>query len=319
MADEKQLIDIEALSHFKAKQDVENAKKFKSKDESTDLVGAVRYDTAQVLTPEQKAQARANIGAGTGDGTGSGGVSDYNELLNRPVYGEAFHSFFDGNETPNPPSVEFLGDTWHKVSDLTPTKEQLFEAELYFNGERAEELTDLNIVTMGEKYIVVGLNSNSQGYFDRMIAVVSTTETIEGTFQGTPFTLTVPSVGIYWWLNNGVANSTFEIEYGDIKRLDDVYIPKNIPRLNENGLISAKNLPSYVDDVVEGYYNDPGGDFYGEHDGTFWRDEITGESGKIYLDLLTNNTYRWSGSQFVRINPDEYTVATNADIDALFT
>lgn len=35
------------------------------------VTGAVRYDAAQELTDEQKAQARENIGAGTGDGSGS--------------------------------------------------------------------------------------------------------------------------------------------------------------------------------------------------------------------------------------------------------
>lgn len=91
-------------------------------------------------------------------------------------------------------------------------------------------------------------------------------------------------------------------------------IPDNIPRL-DNGLIPASMLPSYVDDVVEGYFNEADNLFY--EDSAFTT-AITGESGKIYIDTTTGNTYRFGGSIFARINPDEYTVATNADIDALF-
>ena len=54
------------------------------------------------------------------------------------------------------------------------------------------------------------------------------------------------------------------------------------------GTISAANLPSYVDDVVEyeGITNFP---------------EI-GEAGKIYTDTATNKIYRWSGSSYVVIS-----------------
>lgn len=62
MAENPVIIDVESLSHFKAKQDLENIEKFKLKADATDLTGAVRYDSTQVLSEEQKAQARANLG-----------------------------------------------------------------------------------------------------------------------------------------------------------------------------------------------------------------------------------------------------------------
>lgn len=63
--------------------------------------------------------------------------------------------------------------------------------------------------------------------------------------------------------------------------------------LNAQGLIDSTYLPGYVDDVVEGYlYNSK---FYKEAAHTT---EITGESGKIYVDLSTEKTYRWSGTAF---------------------
>lgn len=55
------------------------------------------------------------------------------------------------------------------------------------------------------------------------------------------------------------------------------------------GVISEANLPSYVDDVVE--YD------------TRSAFPATGESGKIYVTLDTNLTYRWGGSGYVEISP----------------
>ena len=66
-----------------------------------------------------------------------------------------------------------------------------------------------------------------------------------------------------------------------------------------NGKVPASELPSYVDDVVEGYYNVLDGMFYEE--ATF-ETVLTPEASKIYVDLSTNKTYRWSGSAYVQIN-----------------
>lgn len=64
-----------------------------------------------------------------------------------------------------------------------------------------------------------------------------------------------------------------------------------------NGKVPASELPSYVDDVIEGYYDN----------GTFYEDSahttpLTGETGKIYIDLDTESCYRWSGSVYVKIS-----------------
>lgn len=67
--------------------------------------------------------------------------------------------------------------------------------------------------------------------------------------------------------------------------------------LDENGKVPAAQLPSYVDDALEGYLAD--GKFYEEAEHTT---EITAESGKIYVDLATNKTYRWSGTTYVEIS-----------------
>jgi hypothetical protein len=58
--------------------------------------------------------------------------------------------------------------------------------------------------------------------------------------------------------------------------------------LDGGGKVSASQLPSYVDDVLE-YAN-------------FAALPGTGDTGKIYTTLDTNKTYRWSGSAYVEIS-----------------
>lgn len=86
-----------------------------------------------------------------------------------------------------------------------------------------------------------------------------------------------------------------------------------VSTLDANGLVPASQLPSFVDDVVEGYYNL--GKFYKtkttSDSGTTYSNEITGESGKIYVDLNTNKTYRWSGTAFIVIS-DTITLGTTS-------
>jgi hypothetical protein len=64
-----------------------------------------------------------------------------------------------------------------------------------------------------------------------------------------------------------------------------------------DGKVPASELPSYVDDTVEGYYYQ--GAFYEDSEHTI---TITGETGKIYIDLTTNKSYRWTGTVYVRID-----------------
>ena len=57
--------------------------------------------------------------------------------------------------------------------------------------------------------------------------------------------------------------------------------------LDENGKVASSYLPSYVDDVLE--YN------------TRTTFPTTGESGKIYIALDTNKTYRWGGTTYAEL------------------
>ncbi|MCB7306193.1 phage tail protein [Bariatricus massiliensis] len=70
-----------------------------------------------------------------------------------------------------------------------------------------------------------------------------------------------------------------------------------VAELDAAGKVPASQLPSFVDDVIEGYLS--GGKFYKESAHTT---EISAEAGKIYTDLSTNKVYRWSGSAYVVIS-----------------
>ncbi|MCI7208274.1 MAG: hypothetical protein MSA15_20035 [Clostridium sp.] len=70
-----------------------------------------------------------------------------------------------------------------------------------------------------------------------------------------------------------------------------------VASLDNTGKVPSSQLPSYVDDVVEGYY----------YNGKFYTDSahtqlITPETGKIYVDINTSKAYRWSGSTYVEIS-----------------
>ena len=103
-----------------------------------------------------------------------------------------------------------------------------------------------------------------------------------------------------------VSNNVESIDWVTIVASDIGAIPSTdkgvaggVATLDANtGKVPPSQLPSYVDDVVEGYYNTIDGKFYEE---STYTTEITAETGKIYISLDTDKSYRWSGSTFVAI------------------
>ncbi|WP_265428919.1 hypothetical protein [Chryseobacterium sp. YIM B08800] len=69
-----------------------------------------------------------------------------------------------------------------------------------------------------------------------------------------------------------------------------------------DGKVPSSQLPSYVDDVLE--FN------------TFENLPNPGEKGKIYVVTNNNTQFRWSGSEYIRLNSDEnvVTITSNQDI-----
>ena len=85
----------------------------------------------------------------------------------------------------------------------------------------------------------------------------------------------------------------------DETKIDKAVIgqPDGVASLDETGRVPSGQLPSYVDDVLEGTLTNE----------TTFNNPATGkpytpESGKIYLDTTTNKEYRWSGSKYAIIS-----------------
>jgi hypothetical protein len=93
---------------------------------------------------------------------------------------------------------------------------------------------------------------------------------------------------------------TLTVNYDQNAVISDIVA---VATLDGNGKIPANQLPSYVDDVEE--YAD------------FAHFPVTGESDKIYVALDTGFTYRWSGTQYVRLNTyDEATQSSSGLMSA---
>ena len=78
-------------------------------------------------------------------------------------------------------------------------------------------------------------------------------------------------------------------------------VANGIASLDGNGKVPASQLPSYVDDVLEGYFIDDThfAEKYVEDAPVYY----TPEKGKIYVDISTDTdysgkTYRWSGTKY---------------------
>lgn len=85
----------------------------------------------------------------------------------------------------------------------------------------------------------------------------------------------------------------------------------------EEGQIASKYLPSYVDDVIEGYYHN--GQFYNDAD---HEDPINGEKGKIYVDISSEGgsiSYRYSGSAYVQIVSSDMVEITTQEVNDIWS
>lgn len=148
------------------------------------------------------------------------------------------------------------------------------------------------------------------------------------------------------------ANSTKPVTSGGVKSALDAVDAKfankqnAIPNadklsIDSSGIIAAKNLPSYVDDVVEVYILADGSVSAGQNgwlytEGASSYDVLSNEKGKIYVVVgkiadvavsvgsatdageYQNTQWRWTGSQYVRLTDGSgVSPITNSEIDAI--
>ena len=119
---------------------------------------------------------------------------------------------------------------------------------------------------------------------------------IDGTYSD-EIPLSATAQNVDWDNNNTIVDIIGDVDFstdGSLQtQINNILAQKGsnsgIATLDSNGKVPSSQLPSYVDDVLE----------YSSRSAF----PSTGESGKIYIALDTNLTYRWSGTTYVEISP----------------
>lgn len=149
---------------------------------------------------------------------------------------------------------------------------------------------------------LVGLDSNANE---------SSWEIVKVTARSTD-TLTVvraqeSTTAVAWNTGTRVESRATAGTFANYETVDNKGAANGYAPLGSDTKVAAIYLPSYVDDVLE-YTNLAG--FPG-----------TGETGKIYVALDTNKTYRWSGSAYVEISPSPGSTdsVTEGSVNLYFT
>lgn len=195
-----------------------------------------------------------------------------------------------------------LTTLWGKVvakdtATLTAAKNDATSKVNAAKSELQESINDTNKdVTTLEGYFTSGAaNKALADGSGNNIVNTYVTKTTHNTLSGKVTTLE-------GYFTSGVANKALADGNGNV--ISTTYIKNSqkgvaggVAPLGDDKLIPSEYLPGYVDDAIEGYYYQ--NKFYKEAAHTT---QIVGEAGKVYVDLSTNKTYRWSGSTFVQLN-----------------
>ena len=123
-----------------------------------------------------------------------------------------------------------------------------------------------------------------------------------------------PASDVYSWAKaeNKPTYTKSEVGLGNVTndaqvKRTEMGVAEGVATLTSAGKVPASQLPSFVDDIIEGYLD--GVHFYSDSAHTTIVTDETGASsdqlaGKIYVDLSTNKTYRWGGSAYTIISSD---------------
>lgn len=102
-------------------------------------------------------------------------------------------------------------------------------------------------------------------------------------------------------VNGKALTSDITLSANDVKAIpvSQKGVANGVASLGDDGKVISAQLPSFVDDVLEGYVSDDSATFYKDSKKS---SAYTAEAGKIYVDLTNNKTYRWSGSKYIVIS-----------------
>lgn len=261
---------------------------------------------------------KANIGLGNVDNTADANksVKSAGQLTTaRNINGVAFNGTKDITVTANPTTTTLINEDLNNIktpglynsggNNTTTNKPSGIDAYGLFvyktaGGYITQELTGGNNNPM-LRYIRQFNNSTWSAWTQMKFTDTNTTYTFatgdaNGQIKVTPSGGSAQNVSV-----KGLGSLAYKssLAASDVGAIASTLkgAASGVAELDANGKVPSSQLPSYVDDTVEGYlYNSK---FYKESAHTT---QITGETGKIYVDLSTNKTYRWSGSAFVEIS-----------------
>jgi nitrogen fixation protein len=142
-----------------------------------------------------------------------------------------------------------------------------------------------------EKDIMIVADDNFDEGSYQNLEGISTFDTISGILTPSAYLIKAPIPKIGTVVNIRFPYKEVSGDY-DLATKDELDLKADLV----GGLVPSSQLPATVDEILEGFYVNQ---FYFE---TTDFVEYIPESNKYYLDLNSNKTYRWSGTQYVPIN-----------------
>lgn len=110
--------------------------------------------------------------------------------------------------------------------------------------------------------------------------------------------VSLPASDVYAWAKESTKPTYTASEVGAVATTN-VGVANGVASLDSNGKVPSAQLPSFVDDVVEGYYDNTTDRFYEE---STFETVIPPVDGKSWVDVTANKSYRWTGSVYVRVD-----------------
>ena len=207
---------------------------------------------------------------------GSKTFSPKNSVVTLDDYALSTHTHTFASLTSKPTTISGYG-----ITDAYTKKESDGKYATKATTLSGYGITDAYTKTESDKkYQPVG-NYSSAGHTHTFASLTSKPTTLSG-----------------YGITDAYTKTESDGKYATKTESDGKYQPVgSYATLDSSGHVPSSQLPSYVDDVIEGYYSN--GKFYSDSAKT---KEITGEGGKIYTDLTTNKTYRWGGTAWVEIS-----------------
>ena len=186
-------------------------------------------------------------------------------------------------EKPSPETWELYLEEVNKLIEEATNKISSFTAEdiKFEDGETFQEKYD------NGEFTGSGSTIDENKFMKKEIYDVDNDGIVDNSLKVNNHTVEsdVPANAIFTDTTYEIATKT---NHGLMSASDKQKLDGQVAELDEHGKVLSSQLPSYVDDVIEATLE------------TF---PENGENGKIYVDIETNLSYRWTGTAYTVISP----------------